>query len=282
MDISSIIASNNAPQQSPAKKAGAAVKAAIDSIISNSRPASATDDVAALSLATQLQSNTIGLRKASGNLALTSSRAQVVSAGVVEIRSALKTLKSLAEQAGKENVSSETRARLNNQFKEFTAKIDAVVNATTFDGKKLLNGDLKGNNALSLRGVLAADANPAESITLAVDNLSSAGLFDGKTLDLSSPENAKTALKAVDTALAQVTDIRDRVNEFQRSVDYIAASVDSVVANQAASSSLLPELDLLAAKDSGQFSLVELQKNVAKALAAQGNLFNPTLLKLVS
>lgn len=282
MDISSII-SPPTSQQSPAKKSGAAVKSLIDRIISQSQQASASQDVAALTLAAQLQSNTVGLRNASNNLAYISSQTQVATAGIVEVRSAVKTLSSLAEQASKNNISPETRTRLNEQFKEFTAKVDAVVNATTFNGQKLLSGEISGDNALSLKGALAADNNQAEGVALSIGNLSSTNLFQGKTLDLSTPEKAKAALGTINEALGQVTAVRDEAITFQQTVNYIGAALDSVGANQTAAQSLLPEFDLLPTQENGFFSLANLQRDVAERLSqAQGNLLNPTLLKLIS
>lgn len=279
MDISSVLSSENTSRQTPSKRAGTAVKSIIDSIISQSQQANASQDIAALSLVAKLRSNTADLRTSSNKLAYISSQTQVARAGIDDIRSSLTTLKSLAEQASKPNISPQTRERLSAQAEEFTGKIDIAVEGATFDGRKLLKGDLSGKNALSLKSALSAGNPQAESVRLSIDDLSSDRLLK-KPLDLSSPEKAKEALGTINEALAQTAGARDDARVFQDAVDYISATLDSVAANQSAAQSLLPELDLAPGQGNGFFSIATLQQNVANELnKAQG--VNASLLNLI-
>src|SRR4051812_47123829 len=99
-------------QQQTIQNASAKLQAAIASIVSGNRVNQASDDVAALSIAGQLQSETAGLRQISGNLAQASSLTQVADGGVSQIQNALTQLQSLASQAGNPTLNAENRKQL--------------------------------------------------------------------------------------------------------------------------------------------------------------------------
>jgi flagellin-like hook-associated protein FlgL len=78
----------------------------------------------------------------------------------------------------------------------------------------------------------------------------------------------------------QVANVLGGIGAFQQSVDFASATVDSAGFNQQAAMSNLSDTDF--ADASSQLSLANVQQNSVIALAAQGNLLNPALLKLVS
>lgn len=281
MDISSIIASNNTSQ--PAKRPGNRneLQAAINNLlVGGNKKTSPADDVASLSLAEKLQAGAQSLKRVSVSLARTSSLTQVANQGLGKIESSLETLKTLAKQAENPQLSAEKRAQISAQFKEAAAEINKAVDTATFDGKRLLGGELTGKNALSLKGALTAEAGQTEGVALSIEDVSLSRLFKGKEPDLSSPEGARDALALASGALKQVNDIRTQVSEFQQSINFAAAQIDSAISNQTAAQSLLPDLDLVPTQENGFFSLATLQQNTSDALyKSQG--VSSSLLKLV-
>lgn len=277
MNISSLSGLTGLSQQQNLQKSSSKLSAVIAALASGNKLTSASTDISSLSVAGQLQAAVSGLKQASGNLAQASSLAQVADGGLSQINEIAQQLQNLAQQARSPILNDDNRKALGEQFKQLTAQIDSIAANTSFGGKKLLNGDLNGNGAVSLDSLLSSE--DSESGSLSIENFSSASLFGGSTLNLSSADDAANAFAVIGDALNKITGGRANVGSFLQSVDYAAASIDSAIANQEAARSTLQDTDF--AEASSQQSQVTLQQNIALALAAQGNRLTPALLQLV-
>ncbi|MEK6746764.1 MAG: flagellin [Pseudomonadota bacterium] len=277
MNISSLSGLTGLSQQQNLQKSSSKLSAVIAALASGNKLTSASTDISSLSVAGQLQAAVSGLKQASGNLAQASSLAQVADGGLSQINEIAQQLQNLAQQARSPILNDDNRRALGEQFKQLTAQIDSIAANTSFGGKKLLNGDLNGNSAVSLDSLLSSEGS--ESGSLSIENFSSASLFGGSTLNLSSADDAANAFAVIGDALNKVTSGRADAGSFLQSVDYAAASIDSAIANQEAARSTLQDTDF--AEASSQQSQATLQQNIALALAAQGNRLTPALLQLV-
>lgn len=277
MNVSSLSGLTSLQQQQNLQKSSAKLGAAIAALASGNRLTSASTDIASLSVASQLQSAVGGLKQASGNLVQASSLAQIADGGLSQIHEITQQLQNLAQQAGSPILNDNNRKDLNEQFKQLMQQIDSIAANTKFNDKKLLNGDLSGSNALSLDSLLSSEGNDSDS--LSIDNFSSANLFAGSSLNLTTAEGASNAFAVVGDALGKITSAQANVGSFLQSTDYAAASVESAIANQEAARSTLQDTDF--AEAASQQSQATLQQNVALAIAAQGNRLTPALLQLV-
>ncbi len=277
MNISSLSGLTGLSQQQNLQKSSSKLSAVIAALASGNKLTSASTDISSLSVAGQLQAAVSGLKQASGNLAQASSLAQVADGGLSQINEIAQQLQNLAQQARSPILNDDNRKALGEQFKQLTAQIDSIAANTSFGGKKLLNGDLNGNGAVSLDSLLSSE--DSESGSLSIENFSSASLFGGSSLNLSSADDAANAFAVIGDALNKITGGRADVGSFLQSVDYAAASIDSAIANQEAARSTLQDTDF--AEASSQQSQATLQQNIALALAAQGNRLTPALLQLV-
>lgn len=275
MDIAALSGLSNTLPGSNLQRADSKLRAVIESLVSGK---TSSDDVATLSIAVQLQSQVTGLKQVSSNLAQASSIAQVADDGASQIQNALGQLQALASQARNPTLNASNRAQLNTQFQNLLGEINRISGNTSFNGKKLLNGDLSGDNALPLSGLVASESENLDG-GLSIDNLSASSLLGGQPLDLLSADAAGTALGAIGDALNRITSVRADIGAYQSSVGYIAANVESAIANQQAAQSILQDTDF--AEASTQFSLAEVLRNASIALAAQGNKLTPSLLRLV-
>jgi len=257
------------------QNAGNKLQAAIASIVSGSQ--SQASDVADLSIASQLQSQTAALRQVSSNLAQAFSLTQVADGGATQIQAVLGQLQTLAQQAKSPTLNVNNRQQLNEQFQQLSDQIDILSTSTTFNGQPLLNGSVSGNNALSLDSFLAPGSSNGDG--LSIGSLSSSSLFGGQSLNILNADNAGQASDVIGNALNQLTGVRAGLGSFQQTVNYAAANVDSALANQQAAQSNISDTDIASA--STQYSLADIQQNAAIALAAQGNNLSPALLQLV-
>jgi flagellin len=277
MNISSLSGLTGLSQQQNLQKSSSKLSAAIAALASGNRLTSASTDISSLSVAGQLQAAVSGLKQASGNLAQASSLAQIADGGLSQIFDITQQLQNLAQQARSPILNDDNRKALGEQFKQLTAQIDSIAANTSFGGKKLLNGELNGEGALSLDSLLSSEGD--ESGSLAIESFSSASLFGGSSLNLSSTDSAANAFAVIGDALNKITGGRANVGSFLQSVDYAAVSIDSAIANQEAARSTLQDTDF--AESASDQSQATLQQNVALALAAQGNRLTPALLQLV-
>lgn len=276
MPITPISGPAGSIQQQNIQKADAKLQIALGTLASGSKLGRASDDVAGLALATQLQTEVAGLRQVSGNLAQASTQAQVIDGGIEQIQGLLDEAAKVATQAKSPTLTAENRQALNVQFQELTAEIDRIAETTSFGGQKLLDGSLTGDNALSLGKALGENSGANE---LTVESLTTGSLFEGRSLDVLTTEGAQNALAALSAAFNRTAEARVDVAAFQQSVGFAAAAVDSAVSNQDAARSILEDADF--ADVATGFSLANVQRNAAIAIAAQGNRINPTILQLI-
>lgn len=235
-----------------------------------------TQDVANVSIASQLQSVTSGLRQVSSNLALGGSLSQVADGGAEQIQAALGELQEIAQQAASPTTNETTRQILNEQFAQTLQAIDQLAGNTSFNGQSLLNGDLSGGAALSLDSLLGSEAGT--SSTLEIADLSSASLLNAD-ISLLSADAAGQAVSAIANALNQVTATRTTIGSFQQAISFAGANVESAITNQEAAQATLTDTDIAA--ESTRSTQAEVQRNASIALAAQGNRLSPQLLDLI-
>jgi flagellin-like hook-associated protein FlgL len=258
------------------ERSGAKLQTVLDQLATRSIER-ATDNVAKIPVAQQLQAKESGFKQISKKLVQASSLAQAARDGVQQVSDRLDRLQSLATEASKPDVPVARRGELVQEFQTNLREIDAVAKEIAFEKRPLLDGSVSGEDKLSLDAIVTGGKSEVGDITLTIPDLSTTTLLREPRPDLSNPDAAIRTTQAVETARSEVNKISAEVETFRQASDIVAAYVDSAAANQQASESVLQGNEL------EQDSIVSLlQKNVEKATAAQGNRLSPTLVKLVS
>lgn len=271
------IASSSGTFQQNIKKTDAKLLAAISSLVSGRK----TQDVADIAIATQLQSEVVGLKQVSQNLAQASSLTQVADGAIEQSQNIVQRLRDIALQAHDGAINDDQRKQLNEEFQALTQQLDAQVANTQFNGQNLLDGSISGDNKLTLNSILAEDGGDSEDDSaLNISSLSSSVLFGGQKLDVLSVDGATQALAALDSASTYIATARASVGAFQQTLNYSAASIDSAIINQEAARSLLSDADF--ADSASQSQQAQVQRNVQLSIAAQTNKLPAALLQLVS
>lgn len=275
MAITSLGGISNAQAQTGVANASDKLQSVLNSIVSGTDQSA---DVANVSIASQLQSQTAGLNVAAGNLTQALSLTQVASGGLGQIAQAIGQLQTLAEQAQSPTLNANNRKQLNQQFQQLASSIDNIAESTSFNGQNLLDGSLSGAGALSLDGLLGQTPDGNDT-TLSIPDSGTGSLFGGQSLDILSSDDASQAVGTLDNALNQVTGTQTSVGAFQQTLNYAAGNVDSAINNYQAAASSLGDTDI--AEASTQNSLAQVQYNAAIAVEAQTNNLNPALLQLI-
>lgn len=280
MAIDSISGLISTQAQQNVQRSNKTLQTALASLISGSKLTNIADDVATFTVASRLQSETGGLRQVSANLAQTSSLAQVADGGVEQIQNILEKLKTVAQQASAPTTNDSQRAQLNQQFKQLATEINRFAENTSFANKKLLDGSITGNKAVSLDAAFSGKNASEDLAALSIPSLSTTSLFSGLQLDISSLDGAQQALATIGRALQSVSQVRADIGGFLKATDFAAANIDSVLTNQLAATSALSDVDF--AQASTNASQANILNSASLALLAQGNRLPQTLLKLVS
>ena len=124
----------------------------------------AGDDAAGLAISEKMRAQISGLEMAQKNAKDGISLVQTAEGAMTEIHTMLNRMFSLAEQSANGTYDDTVdRAQLNNEFQKLTEEIDRIADATNFNGRKLLNGDLAG-------GSTSGAAGSKTAATLAIDD----------------------------------------------------------------------------------------------------------------
>jgi len=155
--------------------------------------------------------------------------------GIQGISNNVQKMKELATQATSNNLTDDQRARLQEQFSQLSQGINKVVEQTTYDGKRVLGGDIRNMQ------VQLGTNQEQTSITLPGMDLKSLGL---ENANLNSAENAQNALKALDTAIQNVANTKNYVNTVSEQLGNNARNLSSAMLNITSSVSSLNDTNV--------------------------------------
>lgn len=167
---------------------------------------SAFEDPAGYSLARSLESRQRGLNVALQNTKNANSIMNVAEGGYQNIMDIIQTIKEKATQAADFSLKSSQRTALDNQVKALIEEIDEIVDDTTFNGQKLINGTYAGSfhTGEAFDDELAVSLLDSDSAALTIN-----------TIDLTSQANAKTAITLASNAINTLATSIQKVGEYK-------------------------------------------------------------------
>jgi len=191
--INTNIAAQYAQQNISAASSNA--QSSVSRLSSGNRIVQASDDVAALSIGSSLQSQVSSLNAALVNASQANSLLQVADGALAQIQSILQQQKSIALQSGSGSLTDTDRGFLNQQFQALSDQINNLTRSTTFNSVGLLDGSLSQNVRID------SNATAASKSTISV-NFSA--ITAGQTVIFGNGAGAVTltATGAVGTAAA--------------------------------------------------------------------------------
>lgn len=158
-----------------------------------------SDDPAGLAIASSMQATVNGLNMGSRNGQDGVNAATTASGQMQVILSDLQTMNSLAVQAANGTNGTQDLANLDAQYQVLLAEVDRVSAQTNFNGVSLLSG-----GSITIQIGSGNTTNDQLSITLIDTSSGSSGLNISGT-DLTSNDNALTALGSLSTAISSLT-----------------------------------------------------------------------------
>ena len=130
----------------------------VGKLSSGSRVVTAADDAAALAIGTRLNTEVQSLEQASINAGQAVSLLQIGDGGLSRLQEMMTRMKTLAVQAGSDNLSNTERALLDTEYQNLKLEIDRLTKDTKFNGIPILATPLYDGSTATVGGISSLGA----------------------------------------------------------------------------------------------------------------------------
>lgn len=227
---------------------------------------SAKDDSAGLAIAERMTSQVRGMSVASRNANDGISVLQTAEGALGKIGESLQRMRELAVQSANGSNSSTDRDNLNAEYKDLKTEIGRVLEATEFNGKKLLKG---GEDMTFQIGTGTAAAEDQITVGFATMSTDLGAALTLGTID--GTDNAKSLdeIDLLDTAIDEVTKQRSTLGAAQNRFDSVIANLSVASENVASARGRIMDADF--AVESANLSRAQVLAQAGNTMLAQAN-----------
>ena len=252
----------------------------------------AGDDAAGLTISEKMRSQIRGLNKASDNAQDGVSLIQVAEGALSETHSILQRMNELATQAANDTNTTADRNAIQSEINQLTSEIDRIQSTTQFNTMNLIDGSYTAKNlqvgSLSGQAILVSienmnatslfgGANSAVSSVSDV-NTSNLGSYNNK-LSVSSFDNAGSAMKSIQSAIALVSNQRSNLGAVQNRLEHTIANLDNISENTQSAESRIRDTDM--AEEMVNYSKNNILAQAGQSMLAQANQSTQGVLSLL-
>jgi len=252
----------------------AAQSASVAKLSSGQRIQSAKDDAAGLATSTNIAADVVVLEQASINAQQGTAVLQTADGALSQISDILQRMKSLTAQSQTGSVDDDGRANIDAEYQQLLEEVGDIATSTNFNGSTLLDGAGDYSTGVSfLLGTSSTDV-----LTVTIDGVTASDLgIDGT--DVTSADNAATAMDAIDGAINSISTSRANVGASLSRFDYRASVIDTSLENLEAAKSAISDVDL--ASEQTNYTTLSTLTQAAIAALSQANSMSQSLLKLL-
>ena len=283
MTINTNIASLNA-QRNTANNS-LSLSTTMQRLSSGLRINSAKDDAAGLAIADRMNTQVRGMNVAVRNAGDAISMAQVAEGGLSTMNDMLQRMRELAVQASNAPNSvgaSGDIAKLDNEYKQLGAELSRMLDATQFNGEKILNGSASyvfqvGANAGAENQITIANGDISLSGNAAFSAVASGGASATLITGTASANTANIA--ALDAAISAVNDRRASLGALQSRFENTISYLRTASENQSAARGRIMDADFAA--ETANLSRTQILQQAGTAMIAQANQLPQSVLKLL-
>ena len=231
----------------------------------------AADDAAGLSISEKMRNQIRGINQSVKNAEDGVSLIQTAEGNMNEIHNILQRMGELATKAANDVNASDDRNAIQDEINQLASEIDSISSKAQFNGTYLLNGSVA---ALKLQ----VGANEGEEMVVSLDKIDAAEL-GVNALDMSSHDNAGTAMTAVTAAVKKVSEKRSMMGAIQNRLDYTINNLENYSENLTSSESNIRDTDM--ATEMVNYSKNNILQQAAQSMLAQANQSNQGVLSLL-
>jgi flagellin len=264
MTINTNVISLNAQRNSTTSQMSLSVS--MERLSSGKRVNSAKDDAAGLAIAermnSQIRGTTVAVRNANDGISL----AQTAEGALATVTDALQRMRELAVQAQNGSNGTSDRANLDTEYQQLSAEITRIADQTKFNGTAVVGASAGAQ-------VFQIGANNGDTLTVTTNTVATvAG-------DLTTSDNASTALAAIDAQLDVVTTDRASygaaISRFNMTIQNLTITGE----NQSAARGRIVDADF--ASETANLSRAQILQQAGNAMVAQANQLPSQVLALL-
>lgn len=268
------------------------VSKSLEKLSSGYRINRAGDDAAGLAISEKMRAQITGLETASKNANDGISLIQTAEGSLTEVHSMLNRMVELAQQSANGTYEDKVdRGNLQQEFDNLSTEIDRISTTTSFNGKKLLNGDLDGKGGKNADGTdkvsaltlqIGATSTPDDQITVNIDAMNTTSLGINKaanSIDIMTATNANKAADAVKAAIDKVSTARGKLGAVQNRLEHTINNLSVASENMTAAESRIRDVDM--AKEMMSYTKNNILVQASQAMLAQANQVPQGVLQLL-
>ena len=240
------------------------LSASVNRLSSGLRINHASDDAAGLAISSKLSAEIRGIKQASRNANDAVSMIQTAEGGMSQINSLLARMRELAvEAANGGTLGASERAAIQTEFKALDDEIDRIVQVTTYNGSKLLDGGLSSTSFQ-----VGAFNTASDRLTVEIDSVSASSLAVNAS-EVSTMSGAQNAIQALDTAINTVAVKRASIGASQNRLTAAVENLASAYNNLSAANSRIMDVDV--AEESAAMAQKNILLQAGISVLAQAN-----------
>jgi flagellin len=258
-----------------------AISKNLQKLASGYRINNAADDAAGLAVSEKMRRQINGLNQATDNAENGISLIQTAEGGMNEISSILQRMNTLAVEASNGTYDDTDRENLQAEVDALITEIDRIANSTDFNGIKLLDGNTITNTGVTFQ--IGSENVTDQQVKLTIASMTAGALGDDtnkiKDVDISTQDNAKTAINTIKGAIEDVDTARAKLGAMQNRLEHTVNNLTTMSENLTSAESTIRDVDMAS-------EMVELTKNqileqAATSMLAQANAQPQSVLSLL-
>lgn len=254
-------------------KSNSLLDKSLERLSSGLRINNAADDAAGLAITQKMDTQVKGLEQANRNAMDGISLIQTAEGALSEVQSMLQRMRELAVQASNGTYNDEDRANIQLEVSQLNTEIDRISEDTEFNEKKLLNGDLE---LMPLD--LQIGANEGQNMDVEIPDTSTIGLGIN-TIDLSTSDNAESAISVINDAIIQISTTRSKLGAYQNRLEHTVANLGTAAENMTGAMSRIQDADM--AYEMAQYTQRNILTQAGTSMLAQANQRPQSILQLL-
>ena len=245
------------------------LNSALQRLSSGLRINSAKDDAAGLAIAEKMNAQSRGMTVAMRNANDGISAAQTAEAGISVVSGHLQRMRELAVQASSGQYDSVNRGALDKEFQQLKSEITRALDATQFNGKKLLDGSFS-----SINFQIGSTTTSESQIAVSISSVGTSTL--GSISDVAA---ATTAMSALDTAITSLNTARADLGAIQNRFEGVLSQLSAAQENTEAARSRIMDTDY--ASETAKLARAQILQQAGTAMLAQANALPQNVLSLL-
>jgi flagellin len=238
-----------------------AMSKSLEKLSSGFRINRAADDAAGLAISEGLRSQVGGLKVAARNAQDGVSVVQTAEGALTETHAILQRMRDLAVQAANDGgQDANAKAAADTEYQALSLELSEIATKTEFAGVSMLDG--------TYSKVFQVGGSAGDTLTVEIGDMQAATILTDVG-DLTTADNATTALTNIDTAISTVSTQRANLGAVQNRLEHKINNLNVTQENLSASESRIRDTDM--ALEMVQFTRSQILSQAGTAMLAQAN-----------